>query len=70
MLSVSEELLATRTESSRVLQQELAHGAALNSQADIAVAQELDAKTLLLQSQLEYTQANDELIHAIGRTPQ
>jgi len=70
MLSVSEELLATRTESSRVLQQELAHGAALSSQADIAVAQELDAKTLLLQSQLEYTQANDELIHAIGRTPQ
>ncbi len=70
MLSVSEELLATRTESSRVLQQELAHGAALSSQADMAVAQEFDAKTLLLQSQLEYTQANDELIHAIGQTPQ
>jgi outer membrane protein TolC len=70
MLSVSEELLATRTESSRVLQQELAHGAALSSQADMAVAQELDARTLLLQSQLEYTQAHDELIHAIGQTPQ
>jgi outer membrane protein TolC len=70
MLSVSEELLATRTESSRVLQQERAHGAALSSQADTAVAQEFDAKTLLLQSQLEYTQANDELIHAIGQTPQ
>jgi outer membrane protein TolC len=70
MLSVSEELLATRTESSRVLQQELAHGAALSSQADMAVAQEFDAKTLLLQSQLEYTQANDELIHAIGQTSQ
>ena len=69
MLSVSEELLATRTESSRVLQQELAHGAALSSQADMAVAQEFDAKTLLLQSQLEYTQANDELTHAIGQTP-
>jgi outer membrane protein TolC len=69
MLSVSAELLSTRTESSRVLQQELAHGAALNSQADMAVAQEFDAKTLLLQSQLEYTQANDELIHAIGQTP-
>jgi outer membrane protein TolC len=70
MLSVSEELLATRTESSRVLQQELAHGAALSSQADMAVAQEFDAKTLLLRSQLEYTQANDELVHAIGQTPQ
>ncbi len=70
MLSVSEELLATRTESSRVLQQELVHGAALSSQADMAVAQEFNAKTLLLQSQLEYTQANDELIHAIGQTPQ
>jgi outer membrane protein TolC len=69
MLSVSEELLSTRTESSRVLQQELAHGAALGSQADIAVAQELDAKTLLLQSRLDYTQAHDELIHAIGQTP-
>ena len=70
MLGVSEELLATRTESSRVLQQELVRGAALRSQADMAVAQEFDAKTLLLQSQLEYTQANDELIHAIGQTPQ
>jgi outer membrane protein TolC len=70
MLSVSQELLATRSESSRVLQQELAHGAALRSQADIAVAQEFDAKTSLLQSQLEYTQAHDELIHAIGRPPQ
>ena len=70
MLSVSEELLATRTESSRVLQQELAHGAALSSQADPAVAQEFDARTLLLHSQLEYTEANDELIHAIGKTPQ
>jgi outer membrane protein TolC len=69
MLKVSEEALALRTESSRVLRQELAHGAALGSQADLAVAQEFDAKTLLLQSQLDYTQAHDELIHAIGQTP-
>ena len=69
MQKVSEELLATRTESSRVLQQELAHGAALSSQADMAVAQEFDAKTVLLQSQLDYTQAHDELTHAIGKTP-
>jgi hypothetical protein len=36
MLDVSEELLALRTESSRVLQQELMHGTALHSQADLA----------------------------------
>ena len=70
MLKVSEELLATRSESSRVLQQELTHGAALSSQADMAIAHEFDARTLVLQSQLEYTQAHDELIHAIGQTPQ
>jgi outer membrane protein TolC len=70
MLNVSEEALALRTESSRVLQQDLAHGAALRSQADLAVAQEFDAKTLLLQSRLDYTQAHDELINAIGQTPQ
>jgi outer membrane protein TolC len=70
MLKVSEELLALRTESSRVLQQELVHGAALSSQADMATAQEFDAKTVLLESQLDYTLANDEIIFAMGRTPE
>ena len=70
MLKVSQELLALRTESRRVRQQELAHGAALSSQADLAVAQEFDAKTLLLQSQLDYTEAHDEVTHAMGRTPE
>ena len=70
MLNVSQELLATRTESRRVLQQEFVHGAALSSQADLAVAQEFDAKTVLLQSQLDYSQAHDEIAHAIGRTPE
>jgi len=70
MLKVSEEVLALRTESNRVLQQELLRGAALNSQAAIATAQEDDAKALLLQSQLDYVQAHDELIHAMGRTPE
>ena len=70
MLKVSQELVALRTESSRVLQQELTHGAALSSQADLAVAQEFDAKTLLLQSQLDYTQAHDEVTHAMGHTPE
>src|SRR5271167_1952256 len=68
MRKVSEELLALRTESTRVLHNELTRGEALSSQADMGTAQELDARTLLLQSQLDYTQANDEIIHAIGRT--
>lgn len=70
MLNVSQELLATRIESRRVLQQELTHGAALSSQADLALAQEFDAKAVLLQSQLDYTQAHDEITHAMGRTPE
>ena len=70
MRKVSEELLALRTESSRVLHDELVQGEALSSQADMGTAQELDARTLLLQSQLDYTQANDEIIHAMGRTPE
>ena len=55
MRKVSEELLALRTESSRVLHEELVRGEALSSQADMGTAQELDARTLLLQSQLDYT---------------
>jgi outer membrane protein TolC len=70
MRNVSEELLALRSESNRVLHQQLVRGEALTSQADLATAQELDARTLLLQSQLDYTQANDEIIHAIGQTPE
>jgi outer membrane protein TolC len=70
MLKVSEEVLALRSESSRVLQQELVQGAALKSQAATATAQEYDAKALLLQSQLDYSQAYDEFIHAMGRTPE
>ena len=70
MRKVSEELLSLRTESNRVLHQQLVRGEVLTSQADLATAQELDAETLLLQSQLDYTQANDEIIHAVGRTPE
>jgi outer membrane protein TolC len=70
MLKVSEEVLALRTESSRVRQQELIRGAALNSQADTAVAQEYGAKALLLQSQMDYLQAHDELLDAMGSTPE
>jgi outer membrane protein TolC len=70
MLKVSEEVVALRSESNRVLQQELLQGAALKSQAAMATAQEYDAKALLLQSQLDYSQAHDEFIHAMGVAPQ
>jgi outer membrane protein TolC len=70
MLKVSEEVLALRTEANRVRQQELIRGAALNSQADLATAQKYDAETLLLQTQLGYLQAHDELLNAMGSTPQ
>jgi outer membrane protein TolC len=70
MIKVSEEILALRAESSRVSAQQLERGEALPSQADAAIAQEFDAKTLLLRSQLEYAQARDEMIQAIGHTPE
>src|SRR6202161_4108053 len=70
MLKVSEEVLALRAESNRVRQQELIRGAALNSQADAATAQEYDAKALLLQSQMDYLQAHDELLDAMGTRPE
>jgi outer membrane protein TolC len=70
MLKVSEEVLALRSESNRVLQQDLLQGAALKSQAAMASAQEYDAKALLLQSQLDHSEAHDEFIHAMGRTPE
>jgi len=60
MLKVSEEVVALRSESNRVLQQ----GAAIKSQAAMATAQEYDAKALL-PSQLDYSQAHDEFIHAM-----
>jgi outer membrane protein TolC len=70
MVKVSEELLTLRTESRRVSAQQLQEGSALRSQADAAAAHELDAKTILLQSQLEYIQARDEMIEAMGQTPE
>jgi len=70
MMKVSEELLTLRTESHRVSVQQLQEGSALRSQVEAAAARELDAKTLLLQSQLEYIQANDEMEDAMGRMPE
>jgi outer membrane protein TolC len=70
MMKVSEELLSVRTESHRVSLRQLQQGAALRSQVDSAAAHELQAKTLLLQSQLQYMQANDEMEEAMGHTPE
>jgi outer membrane protein TolC len=70
MVQVSQELYALRAESSRVTAQKVAKGNALESQALNAVAQEYDAKTLLLQSQLDYIQSRDEVTAAMGQTPQ
>jgi outer membrane protein TolC len=70
MVAVSQELLVTRQEARRVSAQQLERGAYLRSQADAATAQESEAQTMLLQSQLEYAQAQDELTNAIGQTAQ
>jgi outer membrane protein TolC len=70
MVKVSDELMALRQESRRVFTQQVQEGAALRSQAETAAARELDAKTLLLQSQLDYIQARDEMIEAMGQTPE
>jgi outer membrane protein TolC len=70
MVDVSEQLLALRTESSRVSAQQLLSGEALRSQVEAGVAQELDARALLLGAQLDYVQAHDELLQAMGTAPQ
>jgi outer membrane protein TolC len=70
MLTVSQELLAARREARRVSAQGLQQGTYLRSQADAAVAQESEAQTQLLQSQLEYAQALDQLNEAIGQNAQ
>lgn len=69
MVAVSQELLAARKEAQRVSAQGLEHGTYLRSQAEAAVAQQSEAQTMLLQSQLQYAEAQDELNEAIGRSP-
>jgi len=70
MVKVSEELLSFRAEAHRVYVRQLQEGSALQSQLDAAAAHELDAKTLLLQSQLGFVEARDEMVEAIGGTPE
>jgi outer membrane protein TolC len=69
MIAVSEEMLALRGESRRVAADLLAQGGALGSQAKESAALELDAQAALLQSQLDYVLAADEMDAAIGRRP-
>jgi outer membrane protein TolC len=70
MIKVSDDLFALRTESHRLLVQQAKAGAALASQEQAAAARELEAKTLLLQSQLDYVLAQSEVLEASGQTPQ
>jgi glycine/D-amino acid oxidase-like deaminating enzyme len=49
--------------------EQLLRGGALRSQAQAGVTQEFEAETLLLQSQLDYIQAGDEMTVATGQTP-
>jgi outer membrane protein TolC len=67
MIAVSQELLTARQEAQRVSAQQLEQGTYLRSQAEVVAAQEFEAQTLLLQSQLDYAQAQDELTQAVGQ---
>jgi outer membrane protein TolC len=69
MVAVSQELVTLRGESRRVTSEQLTRGAALRSLAAASLAQELEARALLLQSRLDYVQAAAELDQATGRTP-
>jgi outer membrane protein TolC len=69
MVAVSQELLGLRGESRRVVVDLLANGGALGSQAKESTAMEREAEAALLQSQLEYLQATDEMDAAIGGRP-
>jgi hypothetical protein len=55
-----------RKEARRVSAQQLQQGTYLRSQAEVAVAQEFEAQTPLLQSQLEYAQRKMRCTEAIG----
>src|SRR5262249_14709439 len=69
MIAVSEELLTLRRESHRITTEQQTQGAALVSQTAESSSQELEARAALLQSQLDYLQAADEMNDAIGRRP-
>jgi outer membrane protein TolC len=70
MVRVSEELVTLRKEAQRVVQQQSRQGAALPSQMELAQARALESEAALLQSQLAYIEAGNEMTVAIGETPQ
>jgi outer membrane protein TolC len=69
MIAVSEQLVALRGESRRVTTELLARGGALGSQAKESLTQELEARAVLLEAQLDYVQAADEMNAAMGLRP-
>ena len=69
MIAVSEELVSLRAESRRTTVEQAARGSALHSQSLASVAQELEARAAMLQSQLDYLQAAAEMDEATGQTP-
>jgi outer membrane protein len=69
MIVVSQELVTLRRESHRITTEQLTRGTVLRSQAGESSFQELEARAALLQSQLDYLQATDEMNNAIGRRP-
>ena len=68
MVAVSQEVAGRAQGSAAGFSAQLERGTYLRSQAEVAAAQEFEAQTLLLQSQLDYAQAEDELIQATGQT--
>ncbi|HEV3057872.1 MAG TPA: TolC family protein, partial [Vicinamibacterales bacterium] len=69
MIAVADELVSLRAEGRRMTLEQVARGSALPSQSLTSVAQELEAKAGMLQSQLDYLQAVAEMDDAIGRAP-
>ena len=69
MIAVSEELLALRGESRRVAAALLRKRRGAGFAGEGVHALELEAQAALLQSQLDYVQAADEMDAAMGRRP-
>jgi outer membrane protein TolC len=70
MVRVSEELVTLRKEAQRLVQQQSGQGAALPSQVESARAHALQSEAALMQSQLAYIEAGNEMTVPIGETSQ
>jgi hypothetical protein len=69
MIAVSNELVSLRAEGRRMAMEQVARGSALPSQSLTSLAQELEAKAGVLQSQLDYLEAAAEMENAMGQAP-